>query len=219
MVEAAIFDMDGLLIDSEPFWRRSHIEVLSRYGFIVTEDEVRAAAGKRTRDQVMVWHHRFQWDEPSIDDMTKQVVENVINLVHIHGEALAGVNQAIELFIKHKIPMAVASSSSSELIKVVLEKLDLEKHMEFAVSGEDEKHGKPAPDIFFTAAKNLGVPPERCVVFEDSLNGIKAAKAAGMKCIAVPETGYDHPEFQLADLVIPSLEKLRWQDITNLWKN
>lgn len=206
--------MDGLLIDSEPFWRKSHMEVLSRYGYEITEDEVRAAAGKRTKEQVELWHQRFQWDNPSIDDVTTQIVENVANLVHIHGEALPGVQHAIDLFIKHKIPMVVASSSSIALIERVLEKLDLKKYMEFAISGEDEKRGKPFPDIFFTAAKMMKEKPENCLVFEDSLNGVRAAKVAGMKCIAVPEEeNINKPEFGEADLVIPSLEGLNWNQI------
>jgi sugar-phosphatase len=219
MIEAVIFDMDGLLIDSEPFWRRSHIDILSKQGFVITEEEARQAAGIRTRDQVLVWHQRFRWQEPSVDDVTNEVVQNVIKLVNIHGEALPGVYKVIELMKKHDIPMAVASSSSSGLIEVILKKLDLEKHMRFAVSAEDEKRGKPYPDVFLTAAKNLGIDPQNCLVFEDSLNGIRAAKAAGMKCIAVPEKeNKDRPEFKEADLLIPSLEKLSWRHVTHLWK-
>lgn len=220
MIKAAIFDMDGLLIDSEPFWRQSHREVLGRYGYIVTEDEVRAAAGKRTREQVELWHQRFQWTEPSVDGVTQEIVNNVSSLIHIHGEALPGVRHIINLLHKHRIPMAVASSSSQGLINSVMKKLDLKKSMKFAVSGEDEKRGKPFPDVFITAANKLNVQPQNCLVFEDSLNGIRAAKAAGMKCIAVPEKeNSNKPEFDEADIVINSLEDLRWETIVKLWSD
>lgn len=218
MIKAAIFDMDGLLIDSEPFWHQSHIEILGSHGFTITEDDVRAMAGKRTREVVTHWHEKFEWNEPSIDDMTTAVIDNVLEMVRLRGESLPGVEKAIKLFNDHKILMAVASSSRQELIDVVMERLKLDKHMEFAVSAEHEKRGKPFPDIFLTAARLLKAKPQNCLVFEDSLNGVKAAKAAKMKVIAVPEAAnLEHPEFKEADLVIPSLEKLTWKQIKSLW--
>lgn len=210
--------MDGLLIDSEPFWRQSHIEILGKYGFVITQEDVRQAAGKRTRDQVELWHERFGWEEPSIDDVTQAIVDNVIDLIHINGEALPGVYELIELMRSHEIPLGVASSSALDLIEVVLKKLALAEQMDVVVSAEDEARGKPFPDVFLTAATKLNVQPDQCIVFEDSLNGIKAAKAAGMKCVAVPEEHHkDNESFKEADLVVSSLKSLRWKDITELW--
>jgi len=218
MIQAAIFDMDGLLIDSEPFWRKSHIEVLGNYGFIVTEDEVRVAAGKRTTDQVAVWQERFGWEEPSNETVTGEIVQNVMRLVHLNGIALPGVYHIIALLKERAIPMAVASSSASDLIDVVLQRLNVQKDMEFAHSAVHEPRGKPFPDVFLSTAKRLGVAPADCVVFEDSLNGIKAAKAAGMQCIAVPEKPYDPAKFHEADLIVDSLEQLDWGGIKSLWQ-
>jgi len=216
MIEAAIFDMDGLLIDSEPFWRQSHMEVLGNYGFVITEDDVRAAAGKRTGDQVALWRERFQWEEPSNDVVTDQIVQNVAKLIHLNGIALPGVYDVIDVLKSHSIPMAVASSSAPDLIDVVLERLDIKKHMEFAHSAEHEAHGKPFPDVFLSTAKRLGVSVAHCVVFEDSLNGVKAAKAAGMKCVAVPEHPHDPAAFHEADLIVSSLEDIDWRALTDL---
>ena len=209
--------MDGLLIDSEPFWRRSHVEVLGKYGFVITEEDARLAAGKRTRDQVELWHERFGWQDPSIDDVTKQVVDNVINLIHVNGKALPGVDEVVNLMTEHDIPMAVASSSSQELIEVVVERLDLTNNMKVIVSAENEKRGKPFPDVFLTAASKLDANPENCLVFEDSINGIKAAKSAGMKCIAVPEQPYEQKSFSEADIVLQSLFNLEWRIVRSLW--
>jgi HAD superfamily hydrolase (TIGR01509 family) len=217
MLKAAIFDMDGLLIDSEPYWRRSHIEVLGKYGFMLTEDDVRSGAGKRTPDQVAVWQERFKWQDLSNEAVTRQIVDNVISLVHLNGQALPGVYEVIELLNKHDIPIAVASSSTPELIKVVLDRLNLGEHVKVWHSAEDEEHGKPHPDVFLTTAKSLSVEPGNCLVFEDSLNGVKAAKAAGMKCIAVPEHPHDPPKFKIADKVVSSLVKVDWLLIESLF--
>lgn len=217
MVEAAIFDMDGLLIDSEPFWRQSHIEVLGKYGFVITEDDVRAAAGKRTADQVVKWQERFDWQELSNEVVTDAIVNTVTRLVHLNGIALPGVYDVIGILQKHGIPIAVASSSAPELIDAVLKRLDIKKYIQFAHSAEHEKHGKPFPDVFLSTAKRLNVNPENCIVFEDSLNGVKAAKAAGMKCVAVPEQPHDPEQFYIADLIVSSLEALDWHAIKKLW--
>lgn len=218
MIEAAIFDMDGLLIDSEPFWWKSHVEVLGRHGYIITDDDVRAAAGKRTADQVMVWQERFGWsDEISNETMTSDIVQGVTHLVHLNGTALPGVYDVIDILQQHNVLMAVASSSASSLIDAVLKRLDLTQFMQFAHSAEHEKRGKPFPDVFLSTAKKLGVNPENCVVFEDSLNGVLAAKAAGMKCVAVPEQPHDPTKFHMADLIVTSLEDINWQSLEKLW--
>jgi sugar-phosphatase len=215
VIKAVIFDMDGLLIDSEPFWRRSHQVVLARHGYDVTEDEVRAAAGKRTADQVAVWRERFGFHESLDPDMTDQIVDEVISSIHTHGEPMAGVDKLVRELHEHGMPLAVASSSSVRLIDVVLERLGIRQYMQAVHSGENEKRGKPHPDVFITTAKTLGVKPENCLVFEDSLNGVKAAKAAGMYCIAVPEEPYERADFiaAKADRVISSLEDIHWSDL------
>ena len=215
MVKAVIFDMDGLLIDSEPFWRQSHKTVLAAYGHEVTEDDVRAAAGKRTADQVAIWQERFGFTEPSNEAVTDQIVDDVIKAIHTHGKPLAGVNQLIKELHVHNMPLAVASSSSERLINVVLDRLGVKDYMQAVHSGENEKRGKPFPDVFLATARSLGVRPEDCLVFEDSLNGVKAAIAAGMRCIAVPEEPYEAQAFidAQAERIISSLEEIHWSDI------
>jgi sugar-phosphatase len=218
MIEAVIFDMDGLLIDSEPHWRESHRAVLAQYGHTVTENDVRAAAGKRTGDQVKIWQERFNFQTPSVGAMTEEIVDGVIAAIHTHGEPMAGVDELIQELHKHHIPMAVASSSSERLINVVLERLSIRQYMRAVHSGENEVRGKPFPDVFLSTAKSIGIAATNCLVFEDSLNGVKAAKAASMKCIAVPEEPYDKRAFEAAqpDRIISSLEEIHWSDIQSL---
>jgi mannitol-1-/sugar-/sorbitol-6-/2-deoxyglucose-6-phosphatase len=219
MIKAAIFDMDGLLIDSEPFWRKSHVDALAEHDVHITEDDVRKMAGKRTDEVVRHWRETHGLVHVSNDTLENAVVRRVTRHIHESGEGLPGVEQVINLLTKQNIPLAVASSSSPEIIDTVLEKLDLKKHLQFAHSAKHESFGKPHPAVFLTTAKKLGVDPADCVVFEDSLSGVRAAKAAGMKCIAVPEQANLHKEefHTEADLVVKSLDYLDWPTLQRLF--
>ncbi len=209
--------MDGLLIDSEPFWRVSHITALAKHGKKITEDDVRVMAGKRTDEVVRHWRENHDLIHVPNEQLEADVVNAVIASIRKHGTELSGVSQLIKLFKGHNIPMAVASSSSPEVIEEMLSKLDLAKHMTVIYSAKHEKFGKPHPGVFLTTAKRLGIKPVNCVVFEDALSGIRAAKSAGMKCIAVPElVNQTKPEFQEADIVIESLENVTWEMLTKL---
>lgn len=217
MLEAVIFDMDGLLIDSEPFWRASHVAVVAQYGGRITEDDVRVMAGKRTDEVVRHWRETLGLMHVPGDLIEADVVKAVIASIDKKGKELPGVRQIIKLLEEHSIPMAVASSSSPEVIEAVLTKLDVAKYMTVAYSAKHEEFGKPHPGVFLTTAKKLHVAASHCVVFEDALSGIRAAKSAGMKCIAVPDTpNLTKPEFKEADLVVTSLEQVTWKMLTEL---
>jgi HAD superfamily hydrolase (TIGR01509 family) len=217
MIKAVIFDMDGLLIDSEPFWRLSHRQALAEIGHAVTEDDVRQMAGRRTHEVTKHWQERFGFEDPSHELLAEQIVDKVIANIHHKGQAMAGVDRLIKELHEHGMPMAVASSSASRLIDAVLEKLGVDTYMHAVHSGEHEKRGKPFPDVFLSAAKSLSVEPKDCLVFEDSLNGVKAATAAGMCCIAVPETPFDRAEFEAAgaDRIVDSLAQVHWSDVAS----
>lgn len=219
MIKAAIFDMDGLLIDSEPFWRQSHREVLSKHGVTITDDELRAVMGKTTLEVVRIWHEEYSIENTSYDETMAAIVAKVIDHIQVNGQELPGVRKIIQILQQHNIPMAVASSSLPEIIEVVLNKLGLTPYFHFAYSATNEEFGKPHPGVFLTTAKKLGIKPQECIVFEDSLNGVRAAKAAGMKCIAVPDKeSQKKPEFKAeADAVVASLEDVSWETITDLY--
>jgi HAD superfamily hydrolase (TIGR01509 family) len=216
MIKAVIFDMDGLLVDSEPFWRKAHMAVVAEEGFSITEDDMREMAGKGTDHVVAEWGERFNWDSSKNPDITERVVRSVILQVTESGRALPGVYELIETIKQHDIPMAVASSSMPELIEVTLKKLDIEKSMNVIRSACDEKNSKPFPDVYLTVARMLDVDPSTCLVFEDAFNGVRAAKAAGMRCVAVPESPYDPARFTEADMIVNSLEAIDWITIQNL---
>ncbi len=207
MTEAVIFDMDGLLVDSEPLWVRAEIEVFGEVGVTLCEADCALTKGLRTDDVIAYWHVRRPWGSPSPADVEERLVARVAELVRNEGRALPGVASAIAAARSVTSKIALASSSPTPIIAAVLERLDLGSTFEVVQSAETEPYGKPHPGIFLTTAKKLGVAPTACVVLEDSLTGVVAAKAARARCIAVP---FDHPEhdprFVLADAVVASLE-------------
>lgn len=212
MIQAVIFDMDGLLIDSEPLWRQSHVEVVADHGHAITTEDVRVMTGRRTDEVVTHWRQRFGITA-STEQLETQVVGKVIAGIRVHGEALPGVHALVAQLQQHGIPLAVASSSAPEVIEAVMQKLELADAMALTHSAKYEQFGKPHPAVFVATAKKLGVMAANCLVLEDSYNGVKAAKAAGMKCIAVPEVYPPGKRFAIADQVVPSLEEVTWEAI------
>ena len=211
--------MDGLLIDSEPFWQKAHIEAVGKYDYVINPSDVRAMAGHKTIEIAQYWIDQFKIDTTA-SALSEQIVEQVIACIKREGSALPGVYEALQLFAAHDIPMAIASSATPDVIAAVMDKLKLYDKLLFSYSAINEAKGKPDPGVFLTTAKKLGVLPEDCLVFEDALSGIRAAKAAGMKCIAVPETAnLKKTEFKdEADLLLPNLQELSWGMVTMLFE-
>lgn len=225
MFKLAIFDMDGLLIDSEPFWQEAQLEIFKTVGVPITLEMTLSTMGLRVDEVVNHWHKKYPWDSPSPAQITDQIDEKVVELAKTKGKALSGVTEIIDLIDSHNIPMAIASSSSQILIDTVTEKLNIKDRIKFTYSGREESHGKPHPAVFLTTLQRFNetygedIHPNECIVFEDSVNGLIAAKAAKMKCIAVP-----HPEliedkrFNIADRTLGSLSEVNLQilkDIAN----
>jgi len=189
MGNAVIFDMDGLLIDSEPLWREAEIKVFNSIGLEFNEKMCRQTMGMRIDEVVLFWHHQFKWSKPSIEEVANQIVDELIRLIIEKGEAMEGVYSTLETLHKKGIPLAIASSSSMRIIGNVVEKLEIAKYFAVIHSAEFEPYGKPHPQVFISTANKLGVNPENCIVFEDSKHGMIAALAAKMKVIVIPEKG------------------------------
>jgi sugar-phosphatase len=207
-IRAVIFDMDGLLIDTEPIWRRSEIEIFGRLGLHLTEEQCLEHMGVRVAEVVDLWYARHPWTGPSREAVTRQIEDRVIQYVLSEGEAKPGVDRAMELIHEAGLPIAIASSSSLTLIDAVVQRLGLERYVQLRASAVDEAEGKPHPAVYLTAARRLGVEPERCLALEDSPNGVLSAKGAGMYCIAVPDPNLAaDPRFDRADRRLDSLEE------------
>jgi HAD superfamily hydrolase (TIGR01509 family) len=206
MINAVIFDMDGLLLDSEPFWQEAEIEVFGRLGIALTREHCMEFMGVRIGEVVA---HRFRenpWATKTPQEVQDEIVEQVEQLVLDRGTPLPGVHEAIAFVRSKGIPCALASSSSMRLISAVLQRLDLQSEFNVVHSAEFEAFGKPHPGVFLTTAATLGIEPSACLVLEDSFNGVLAAKAARMSVIAVPPKEYAaDPRFVIADAVIGSL--------------
>jgi sugar-phosphatase len=215
MADAVIFDMDGLLIDSEPFWRLAEVDVLSAVGVPIDDDLARLTTGLRTDEVVEHWYRQYPWEGPTKQEISAQIIRGVMDLVSARGEALPGVGDVLEGLAAAGYPMAIASSSASNVIAAVLERLGIGGYFRVVQSAEHEPYGKPHPAVYIEAARRMDVHPTRCVALEDSPNGVLAAKAARMRCIAVPDHALAHDRrFLIADAVLPSLAEFRFDDFT-----
>ena len=215
---ASIFDMDGLLIDSEVLWHKAELEILGDglgvpLGRDVDGGDVDGKGGWRTTKGMFVseviehWYAVSPWPGPSPSEVAVRVVDRVIDLIVTEGSLKPGAVGAIDLCASRGWPLAVASSSEYRLIDAALAHFGLRDRFVLVHSAEDEDYGKPHPAVYLTAAAKLGAAAKSCLTWEDAPAGVLAAKAASMACIAVPEAGDGgDPAFGLADLVVDSLE-------------
>jgi mannitol-1-/sugar-/sorbitol-6-/2-deoxyglucose-6-phosphatase len=211
-VTAVILDMDGLLIDTEPTWRAAAFTVLAALGVRLSDDDLLSTTGQPIGDLVPLWRRRAGPDgrraQPSDAEVADLITDQVVAHVSAEGQPMPGVAEAVALCTRLGLSLAIASSSPRRLIDAVCDRLGL-GGIQVRCSAADEANGKPAPDVYLAAARRLGVPPAGCVAIEDSPNGIAAAKAAGMRCVAVPDPLLQaDPAYQRADLVLPSLAML-----------
>ena len=209
-----MFDMDGVLLDSEPFWQDAEIDLFADVGIRLTRADGQATMGMRIEEVVAFRHSESPWpiEGPgavSLADLAHSITDRVIDLIVERAVALPGVHEALDAIAAAGFRLALATSSPYRYIDAVVAVLGIQGRFEVLHSAEDEARGKPDPAVFVTAAAKLGVEPTTCVAIEDSPNGVRAALGAGMACIAIPEAGHrNHEAFSQADLVLGSLADL-----------
>jgi HAD superfamily hydrolase (TIGR01509 family) len=208
MIEAVVFDLDGILIDSEHVWDEVRQQLADERGGRWNENASRDMMGMSSIE----WSRYMRdvvglTEEP--EEISAEVVRRLEDRYRRELPLIPGAEQAVES-LAARWPLALASSSNRELIDLVLESSGLGRYFEASVSSEEVARGKPAPDVFLEAARRLGVEPTHCAAVEDSENGILAAKAAGMRTIAIPNPHYPPHEDALvaADVVLASIEEL-----------
>jgi len=216
-VEAVVLDMDGLLIDTEPVWRVASAAVFAGLGIVLSEQDLLDSTGQPIEELIPVWRRRSPegvHGAPAVgarlsdDEVADLIVDQVIAHVKAEGEPMPGVTAAVARFRRYGLRLAIASSSPRRLIDAVCDRLGLDG-IAVRCSAMDEARGKPAPDVYLTAARKLGVAAAACLALEDSPNGVASAKAAGMRCVAVPDPLLaGHPRYGEADLILRSLTDL-----------
>jgi mannitol-1-/sugar-/sorbitol-6-/2-deoxyglucose-6-phosphatase len=211
--EAVVLDMDGLLIDTEPVWRAAQSAVFAGLGVALSERDLLDSTGQPIEELIPVWRRRSPAPDPAGPELTDAevaglIVDRVIAHVTAEGRPMPGVTAAIALFERCGLRLAIASSSPLRLIDAVCGRLGLTR-ITVRCSAMDEARGKPAPDVYLTAARRLGVAPANCLALEDSPAGIASAGSAGMRCVAVPDPLLAaDPRYREADLVLESLTGL-----------
>ena len=205
-IAAVIYDMDGVLIDSEPLWQEAEKEVFATVGLNLSTSDCLQTKGMRIDEVVNYWYSRHPWSGMSQSKIVASILDRLIALIHSKGNPLPGVIHSIEYFKSRKIPMAIATSSPVRVMTAVLEKLELRNKFDVLCSAENEAHGKPHPAVYLTTAKQLSVSPKNCLVIEDSISGMHAALAANMNVIVIPEKNERHLSvWQQADHHLTSL--------------
>lgn len=203
----AIFDMDGLLIDSEPLWEEATEEVFKLYGFGLTTDQYRTTTGLRTQEFVQWWFRHFKIAEDEMSRAEQLIIKTVIEKVKWKGVKMPGVDYIFDFFYKRNFKIGVASSSPMALIDLVIEMTGIKPYLSAITSAEHLPYGKPHPQVYLNCADALGVNPAECICFEDSFNGMIAVKAAKMKCVVVPHHAQQKLEkWSAADLKLSSLQ-------------
>jgi HAD superfamily hydrolase (TIGR01509 family) len=208
VIEAVVFDLDGVLVDSEQVWDSAREELARERGGRWHERAQRDMMGMSSTEWSRYMHETIGLPEPP-EEINREVVRRLTELYREQLPAIPGAREAVER-LAARWPLGLASSSNRELIDLVLELLGISNLFRATVSSEEVARGKPAPDVYLEAARRLEVEPRRAAAVEDSHNGILSAKAAGMRVVAIPNRHFPPDEEALAeaDVVLDSLEEL-----------
>ena len=208
MIDAVVFDLDGVLLDSEQLWDEAREELARDWGGRWHERAQRDMMGMSSTEWSQYMHDVIGLREPP-EEISAEVVRRMERLYRDRLPLFPGAVEAVER-LAARWPLGLASSSNRPLIDLVLEVSELGRFFRATVSSEEVARGKPAPDVFLEAARRLGVAPERAGVVEDSENGILAGRAAGMWVVAIPNAHFPPGEEALveADVVLSSLDEL-----------
>jgi HAD superfamily hydrolase (TIGR01509 family) len=208
VIDAVVFDLDGVLVDSEQLWDAVREELAHERGGRWHPGATRDMMGMSSPEWSRYMHEVIGLREPP-EEINRLVVEGLLRRYADGPPWLPGALDAVRR-VAARWPLGLASSSNREVIDAVLEAGSLTELFAATVSSEEVARGKPAPDVYLEAARRLGVAPERCAAIEDSHNGIRSAKAAGMRCIAIPNPHFppDDEALGLADALVGSVAEL-----------
>jgi len=208
VIEAVVFDLDGVLLDSEQLWDEVREGLARERGGRWHEGAQADMMGMSSREWSVYMHERIGLSEPP-EEISAEVVHRMLDRYTRELPLIPGAVEAVERIVA-RWPLGLASSSNRELIDAALEAAGLARHFRVTVSSEEVERGKPAPDVYLEAARRLEVAPGRCAAIEDSQNGIRSGKAAGMRVVAIPNPRFPPPAEVLAeaDVGLDGIEKL-----------
>jgi mannitol-1-/sugar-/sorbitol-6-/2-deoxyglucose-6-phosphatase len=200
MINTVIFDMDGLLFDTEPLWGTSMLQVAGKHNIPITPERFKETTGLRIYEVTDHWATHYPWQGKSPKDVAEEILDDIIAASKSHATVLDGVEDLLILLRKNKYKIGLASSSPGRMIDQLVDHFKLAHYFDVITSADAVALGKPHPAVFLHCAQELGSRPNQCLVLEDSVNGMIAGKAARMKVIVVPdELHFDDPRFSVAD--------------------
>ena len=212
--QAVIFDMDGVLIDSQPLWHQAEQQILGGLGVDFSRPPLLQSTGLTTAAVIAHWYQHQPWPLLSPEQVHQQIIDFVASGVASSGEPKTGLLALLAENARRQLKMAVATNSPKLLLDTTLQRLQIRQYFQAHCHLELVSRGKPAPDIYLLAASQLGVAPEQCLVFEDSFAGVTAAKAAGMTVVAIPAAHeWQHSKFAIADYKIRCFTEFDWQQL------
>lgn len=207
-MKAVIFDMDGVLVDSQPYHFKADIDTMAEYGVIKGQKFYESFAGTLTADRMRTLKEMFGLDVP-VEEMTIKRENMILDIMGKEDiKPVSGIPEFLRSIKEKGLTTAVASSSDYKLINLILDRLKIAKYFDSVTSGSDVKRGKPSPDVFLLAAERIGIEPAECLVVEDSENGVKAAKAAGMKALGYINPTSGKQDLSLADFITDDFKKI-----------
>ncbi|CAA2931127.1 hexitol phosphatase HxpB [Arsenophonus endosymbiont of Bemisia tabaci] len=214
-IKAAIFDMDGLLINSEPLWSQAEKEILSKLGVNTSiANQLPDTLGLRIDQVVQLWYLAVPWQGTSLEEVEQKIVRRVIELIEEQRPLLPGVKHALQLCQDHNLKIGLASASPKHILEKVLTMFNIRDYFSAVVSATPLAYSKPHPEVYLQAAKLLAIEPTHCVAFEDSFHGMIAVKAARMRSIVVPpKDHFTDPRWTLADVKLNTLAELTTKHI------
>jgi mannitol-1-/sugar-/sorbitol-6-/2-deoxyglucose-6-phosphatase len=206
---AAIFDMDGLLLDTEPLWGISMLKVATHYQVPIGPDFFKHTTGLRIYEVTEYWHEKFSWPgNATAQQLADDILDDIIERSKTDGGIMPGAEACLQWLLANKVKTGLATSSPTRMLNALISHFNLNDYFDTLTSADTALFGKPHPEVYLQCAHALNVAPWNCVALEDSVNGMISAKAARMKVIVVPEAAaYDNPKFGLADVKLRSLEE------------
>lgn len=208
-MKAVIFDMDGVIIDSEPIHLEVDMQTMKNLGCDISVEELEKYVG--TTNEYMLTEIKKNYNiSESIEEILSYKLEMTKKkIIQSNLEPIEGIRELLSDLKNKNIPTAIASSSPRDFINVVISKFKLQEYFKYIVSGEDVVSGKPSPDIYIETAKKLALSPKDCTVIEDSRNGVLAAKSAGMKCIGFQNINSGNQDLSKADTIVKSIMEIK----------